>query len=131
MSWQSQILNPSELNIKAEKMQSFLEEKPLDQEEGLIDRLGLLGVLAAQSGKMLADSKYWLDQRKNDAITLALKDALQGDWSTTIIHKKIDALCKDENFLVNWIGRINASATHQSDALRTIISFRKSQMNMT
>jgi len=71
-----------------------------------------------------------LDMRKNDSITQSLKDALAGDWSTTIIHKKIDALCREENFLVNRFDRINSSAVHQIDALRSILSYRKAQMSL-
>src|SRR5678815_2547916 len=89
-------MTPEELKIKADNMQSFLEQKASDQEEGLIDRLELLQVLLAKSGNYLAEAKYLLDQKKNDSITIALKDALAGDWSTTIIHKKIDALCREE-----------------------------------
>ena len=118
------------LNDKAIKMQSFLEQKASDQEEGLIDRLELLQVLLAQSGNYLAEAKYLLDIRKNDSITQSLKEALAGDWSTTIIHKKIDALCREENFLVNRFDRINSSAVHQIDALRSILSYRKAQMSL-
>lgn len=123
-------MTSEELKIKADKMQSFLEQKASDQEEGLIDRLDLLQVLLAQSGNYLAEAKYLLDVRKNDSITQSLKDALAGDWSTTIIHKKIDALCREENFLVNRFDRINSTAVHQIDALRSILSYRKAQMNL-
>ncbi len=123
-------MNYEELKAKADRMQQFLEQKPSDQEEGLIDRLELLQILMAQSGDCLANAKYLLDVRKNDSITQSLKDALAGDWSTTIIHKKIDALCREENFLVNRFDRINSSAVHQIDALRSILSYRKAQMQL-
>jgi len=123
-------MNYEELKAKADKMQTFLEQKPSDQEEGIIDRLELLQILMAQSGELLATAKYLLDVRKNDSITQSLKEALAGDWSTTIIHKKIDALCREENFLVNRFDRINSSAVHQIDALRSILSYRKAQMNL-
>ena len=118
------------LNNKAIKMQNFLEQKASDQEEGLIDRLELLQVLLAQSGNCLAEAKFLLDVRKNDSITQSLKEALAGDWSTTIIHKKIDALCREENFLVNRFDRINSTAVRQIDALRSILSYRKAQMTL-
>jgi len=123
-------MTSEELKIKADKMQSFLEQKASDQEEGLIDRLELLQVLLAQSGNYLAYSKYLLDMKKSDSITQSLKEALAGDWSTTIIHKKIDALCREENFLVNRFDRINSSASKQITALITILSYRKAQMNL-
>jgi len=123
-------MNYEELKAKADRMQQFLEQKPSDQEEGIIDRLELLQILMAQSGELLATAKYLLDVRKNDSITQSLKEALAGDWSTTIIHKKIDALCREENFLVNRFDRINSSAVHQIDALRSILSYRKAQMSL-
>lgn len=130
MTYVENILTPTELFETAKKMQKFLEEKPEDQEEGLLTRLELLQIMIAKSGKMLSDAKYWLDQRKNDSITIALKEALQNDWGASIVNKKIDALCKDENYLVNLIDRINASATHQQRGLITVISYRKEQMRI-
>lgn len=121
---------PTELKEIAEKMQTFLELKPGTEPNDLIDRAENLSALIAKSGHCLADAKYNLDQRKNDSITLALKDAMAGDWSITIIHKKIDALCKEENYLVNCFDRINSAAVHQLDGVRTIISYRKAEMTM-
>lgn len=130
MTYTPKILSIEELSETAAKMQVFLEEKPQDQEEGLIDRLELLQVLVAKSGKCLADARYWLDDKKNSSITLALKEAMAGDWSASVINKKIDALCRDEAHLVNSFDRINSASVHQIDALRTVISYRKAQMNL-
>lgn len=119
-----------QLTEAAVKMQAYLEEKPGSDPNDLIDRLENLQVLIAKSGAYLADAKYHLDQRKNDSITQTLKEAMAGDWSVTIIHKKIDALCRDENYLVNVFDRINRSATHQLDSVRTILSYRKTEMQL-
>lgn len=119
-----------QLKTLAAEMQTTLEIKPSSEPNDLISRLEDLQVMVAQSGSCLADAKFYLDQRKNDAITLALKEALAGDWSISIIHKKIDALCKEENYLVNQFDRINRSATHQLDAVRTLISYRKTEMTL-
>lgn len=119
-----------QLTETAGKMQKYLEEKPASEPNDLIDRLENLQVLIAKSGACLADARYYLDQRKNDSITQALKEAMEGDWSISIIHKKIDALCKEENYLVNQFDRLNRSATHQLEAIRTILSYRKAEMTM-
>ena len=42
---------------------------------------------------------------------------------------KSQGLLKEYNYLVNWLDRINATATHQLDALRTIISYRKTEFS--
>lgn len=121
---------PAELKEIAEKMQTFLEVKPGTEPNDLIDRAENLSALIAKSGHCLADAKYNLDMRKNDSITLALKEAMAGDWSISIIHKKIDALCREENYLVNCFDRINSAAVHQLDGVRTIISYRKAEMTI-
>ena len=123
-------MTSEELKIKASRMQEFLEKKPDDQEEGLITRLELLQVLLAQSGNCLAEAKYLLDITKNNVIEQTLEDAEKHDWSITIIHKKIDAMCRNESFLVNKFDRINSSAGKQIQALITIISYRKEQMRL-
>lgn len=130
MTFQQRIMTPDDLHDKAKKMQEFLEQKPADQDEGLMTRLELLQVLTAQSGKMYADAKYWLDEKKNSSIMVALKEAVAENWSASIINKKVDALCKEENYLVNLLDRINSSAVHAMDATRTMISYRKEQMRM-
>lgn len=119
---------PEQLTIIAAEMQTFLETKPNSEPNDLISRLEDLQVLVAKSGSCLADAKYYLDQKKNDSITQALKDAMAGDWSTTLIHKKIDALCKDANYLVNQFDRINSSAGKQLMAINVLLSYRKEEM---
>lgn len=124
------MLTKEQLTEKAAAMQKYLEQKPGSEPNDLIERAENLSVLIAQSGQCLADAKYLLDARKGDSITKALADALQGDWSTTIIHKKIDSLCKDENYLVNLLDRINSTAGKQLMSLNTILSYRKQEMSM-
>ena len=109
--------------------QKFLEEKPGSEPNDIISRIENMAVLIAKSGECLADAKYYLDQRKNDAIELTLTMAKKDGWSISIIHKKIDALCKDDNYLVNKLDRINAAATHQLDGLRSILSYRKTEFH--
>lgn len=132
MAFQLDILSKDDLLKTATAMQSYLQKKPADQDEQLLLRLERLQILLAKSGKMLADAKHHLDAKKNDAIMETLKEALeQTDWTASMINKKIDALCRDEHYLVNLIDRINSSASNQIKALITIISYRKEQMRLT
>jgi hypothetical protein len=125
-------VQPAEQILKeCEAIQSFLEaEYPADNPTACEAKGSDLEIYLARSGKMLSDAKYWQDQFQNSAISETIKEALgqQKVWSTTIINKKIEALCKDYNYLVNWCDRINRCCTHQLDFIRTMISKHKAEM---
>ena len=118
------------LNDKAEKMQKYLEETTPSEPNDLIDRTEKLNILIAQSGKMLADAEWYRDEIVNSAIMKSIKDSMEEKLSATILNQYIKTTARDYNFLVKWIDRINATATHQIDSIRTIISFRKAEMVM-
>ena len=59
----------------------------------------------------------------------ALKAILK--MPATIAMKFIASQTVTENYLVNWLDRINRTCTHQSDNIRTQISFAKEQMSLT
>src|SRR5688572_29748494 len=126
------IASPEKLFKEAEEIQSFLDSYfNADEPAACAARGSDLEVYMARTGKMLADAKYWQDEQMNSAITTALKDALkQKGWSATTINKKIDALCKNENYLVNWLERLNRSCTHQLQFMITMISRHKAEMQM-
>lgn len=119
-----------ELMVKAIKMQEFIETEIPTEPNDLIDRLNLLSVLIAQSSQMLADAKFYQDKLINGAIMESLKQEYNGKLSPSTINQYVKTEAKDANYLVNWIDRINATATHQIDAVRSIISYRKSEMNL-
>jgi hypothetical protein len=115
-------------------IQAFLEaDYPSDNPAACEQKGRDLETYMARSGKMLADAKYWQDQFQNSAISDTIKEALgqQKVWSTTIINKKIESLCKEYNYLVNWCDRINRSCTHQLDFIRTLISKHKVELQQS
>lgn len=118
-----------QLTAKAEKMQTFLEVEPSDDINELLKRVDLLGVLISQSGKMLADAKYYKDTIVNDAIMESLKKAYEEKLSASTINKFVETAAKEQAYLVNWIDRINSTATHQLDGIRTVISYRKAEFS--
>ena len=125
------VLTIDELHHKAEKMQAYLDAKPDDTEPNmLIERLEYLGIMISQSGKMLADAKYYKDKIVNGAIMESLKQAYEEKLSTSTINKFVETSARDYNFLVNWIDEINSCAGKQHDAIRTLISYRKAEMTM-
>lgn len=124
------MLNKEQLQEKAKKMQSFLEQKQGSEPNDLIQRAENLGVLIAQSGQCLADAKYLQDMVINGAIMEALQRAYEERLSATTINQFVKTAAKEQNYLVTWFDRINATAVHQLDGIRTIISYRKSEMNL-
>lgn len=119
----------AELHDKASKMQSFLELSLPKDGNDLIDHLDKIDILIAQSGNMLADAKWYQDKIKNVAVLAAIEPKFE-KLSATAINEFIKSECKDQNYLVNWIDRINASATHIKDSIRTIISYKKKEMEL-
>jgi hypothetical protein len=43
----------------------------------------------------------------------------------------VKANCETENFLYNWCERLNRSATHQLDWLRSLVSKEKEEMRLS
>jgi hypothetical protein len=119
-----------QLKQKAETMQSFLETKSGSEPNDLIERMEDLSVLIAESGKCLADAKYFQDGVVNGAILEALKKAYEEKLSPSTINKFVTTAARDTNYIVALFDRINAAAVHQLDGLRSILSYRKSEMTL-
>ena len=124
------MLTIEQLKDKAAALSSWLQEKHDSDPEKLVERMDNLGRLMAVSGQCLADAKYYQDSVINGAIMEALQKAYEERLSPSTINKFVTTAAKDLNYLVNSFDRINASAVHLLDAVRTAISFEKSKMNI-
>lgn len=123
--------SPNLIHSELLEIQEFLEASyPSDNPAACIDRLQELDVKIARSGKLLADAEYHYNQVVGSSIITALKDAMSEKISTSTLNKYVEAQAKDYRHLVTFADRVNRSATHAADHLRTIISFTKQQMNI-
>jgi hypothetical protein len=43
----------------------------------------------------------------------------------------IDSLCKDEQYLVDWLERLNRAVTHQQEAMRSLLSYEKENLRIS
>ena len=85
----------------------------------------------ARSGKLLADAKYHLNEKKKDEIFDMLSKVGKAAGATnTVINELTKSLCKQEQFLVDFADRVNRSATHQLEWCRTLISKAKAEMQI-
>lgn len=119
-----------DLKVKAQRMQDYLEKKMEEDPYKLIERMGNLTVMVAQTCSMLADAKYYQDTLINGAIMDSLKKAYEEKLSPSTINKFVTTAAKEQNYLVNWIDRLNSAAVHQLDGIRSIVSYKKAEMVM-
>lgn len=118
-----------DIKFELEAIQQFLEISISEDMNEVEQRGNELTVYMARSGKLLADAKYHRDEKLNSAIVEKLKKILQLAPSTA--NKYIDALTKEENYLVSWSERVNRTCTHQIDWCRTLISKAKEEMRVS
>lgn len=121
-------MNIDDLLREAQEMQNFLESVPdnNDDPKELAFRLSYLNNYMARSGKMLADAKLMQDSAVAAAYAEHAKSILR--MPATIALKFISSQTVSENYLVNWLDRINRTCTHQGDNIRTQISFAKEEI---
>lgn len=124
------MLNREELEVKIDGFQKFIERKIGKTPEQIMEHAELLSIMIGQSGNCLADAKYLQDTVINGAIMEALSKAYEERLSPSVINKFVATAGKDLNYLVNRLDRINATATHQLDYIRTLISYEKAKMNI-
>ena len=122
----------NEIAKESEQIQSFCEITPGDNPQEIAERIADLGVYIARTGKMLADAKYWLNQKKKDETvelitTLISKDKL----SAKVQNALIESICKDEQYLVDWIERLNRTCIHQNEAMRSLLSYEKENLRIS
>lgn len=92
----------------------------------LMDRITRLCIYLARTSKMNADAQYLLMLKTE----LVLKDPKLTEYSPSIQKSYIASSCKKEQHLVTCIERLNASITHQLDALRSQLSFIKTELTL-
>jgi hypothetical protein len=119
-----------QLKELAEQMFDFLNEKYQTEPEVMIGRLNRLSTLIPLAGQCLADARYFQDTVVNGAIMEAIQKAYEEKLSPSTINKFVTTAARDQNHLVNTFDRIGASAVHQQDSIRTILSYKKAELQL-
>lgn len=118
-----------QLRAEAERIQAYLEITVSDDPNELIARLSDLNVYLARTGRMLAEASCLRD-RAVTAVYASQTETI-GRMPATVARRFVEAQTADENELVTWLDRLNRACTHQSENLRTQISFAKQQLELT
>lgn len=111
---------------EATEMQAYLETLPEDNPDALSERIKILAVYQARSGYMLAEAKKTLsEKKKTEIVNTIIAIAKENYLSAKSQNALVDSIATDEQFMVDWLDRINAACKHQLDAVRSLLSFEK------
>lgn len=111
---------------EATEMQAYLETLPEDNPDALSERIKILAVYQARSGYMLAEAKKTLSEKKKaEIVNTIIAIAKENYLSAKAQNALVDSIATDEQFIVDWLDRINAACKHQLDAVRSLLSFEK------
>lgn len=123
------IIVPDELFKMASQAQEMLKVKMEGDDPGAyVERANEISSWMSTTGKMLADARYWRDKAVKECVLTSLKDSKRSSLPASVMNELIKSECREYNYLVNWIEEINKGTKYQCDLLRSIISYRKSEM---
>lgn len=116
---------------EAMDIQSYMEITCSDNPDEIIERIKYIGVYRARTGVMLAEAKRMYRRKRSSEITEKIIEiARQGFLSAKVQGAIIDSIAEDEAYLVDFIDRLNASCTHEQDALRSILSYERENLRL-
>lgn len=120
-----------DLLSEAEAIQEFLEEETPSEISLVLMRGNELLAYIARTGKMKADAKYWKEKKTKSAIMDTVKELGKDLMPASTLNKLIDANCEKESMLLEWCDRLNRTATHQVDWLRSVLSKEKEELRLS
>lgn len=116
---------PSKIVEELRVIQSVIETELSEEIQEAIDRGNYCSAQMARTGKLLADAKIHRNRKLKSGIVEDLKRVIALPASTA--NKYVEAMCEEENHLVDWCERVNRSCTHQVEWCRTLISKAKAE----
>ena len=103
------------IKTELEAMQAYLEITISENPAEVVERGATLQVYMARSGKMLADAKQELNKAmQSEVMEIIRKGAQDAGASHTAVNALVKSACRDQQYIVDWVERINRSCTHQS-----------------
>lgn len=117
---------------EAQQIQDYLDTTCSENPEEVLERIRAIMPFISRTAFMLAEAKKALRRKKaseisNTIINIAKEQCLSAKVQNTLI----DSIAEEEAYFVDWLDRLNAAATHQVDALRSILSFERENLRIT
>lgn len=119
------------LQQETQQIQDYLDITCSENPEEVLERIRVIVTYISRTAFMLAEAKKALRRKKasvisNTIINIAKEQCLSAKVQNTLI----DSIAEEEAYLVDWLDRLNAAATHQVDALRSILSYEREQLRI-
>lgn len=126
----SMITPMTKLQEELEVYQKMLEEPLQDNPVVLKEQAIEASTIISRTGKMLADSKFWLREAQSTDLVNMLKELSKDNkvYTSTAINQIISAACRNEHYVTDWCERLNNSATKRHNLSITLISLHKAEM---
>jgi len=118
-----------ELLAECKSIDEFMNVTMSEDPNEAVERGNTLITYIARTGKMLADAKYHKNAKMEDETIKIIEELLDKKYSAGIQNALIKSVAKEEQYLVDWCDRLNATATHQTEWCRTVISKAKAELN--
>lgn len=119
------------LQEEAKQISDYLQITCQNNPQEIQQRIADTMVYVARTGKMLATAKQMLRRRKSEEIqNTIIAIAKENCLSAKVQNALLDSIAEEEAFLVDTLDRLNAAATHQLDALRTLLSYEREGMRL-
>ena len=119
------------LQEEAKQISEYLQITCQNNPQEIQQRIADTMVYVARTGEMLATAKQMLRRRKSEEIqNTIIAIAKENCLSAKVQNALLDSIAEEEAFLVDTLDRLNAAATHQLDALRTLLSYEREGMRL-
>ena len=119
------------LQEEAKQISDYLQITCQNNPQEIQQRIADTMVYVARTGEMLATAKQMLRRRKSEEIqNTIISIAKENCHSAKVQNALLDSIAEEEAFLVDTLDRLNAAATHQLDALRTLLSYEREGMRL-
>lgn len=119
------------LQEEAKQISDYLQITCQNNPQEIQQRIADTMVYVARTGEMLATAKQMLRRRKSEEIqNTIIAIARENCLSAKVQNALLDSIAEEEAFLVDTLDRLNAAATHQLDALRTLLSYEREELRL-
>lgn len=118
---------------EVERIQDYLEITCSSDANEMVSRISDISVYLARTSQLLADAKKEVSAVKRGEIVKQIVEPLTRGIALSATAQKaiIDGIAIEEQYMVDWLERLNKTCTHQIDALRSMLSYEKEQLRIS